>query len=86
MIVAAISVHLPNGLFATTNGIEVPLLYATSAFGLALVGYGPYSLDRVFGITSAWTPKVTWIVLAVGVVGGVVNLLIRQRRAAAGSA
>jgi putative oxidoreductase len=86
MIVAAISVHLPNGLFATTNGIEVPLLYATSAFGLALVGYGPYSLDRVFGITSAWTPKVTWIVLAVGVVGGIVNLLIRQRRAAAGSA
>src|SRR5213592_34002 len=31
MIVAAMSVHRPHGLFATTNGIEVPLLYATAA-------------------------------------------------------
>src|SRR4051812_9055176 len=29
MIVAAISVHWRNGVFAMSNGIEVPLLYAT---------------------------------------------------------
>jgi hypothetical protein len=28
MIVAAVSVHWANGLFATANGIELPLLYA----------------------------------------------------------
>src|SRR4249919_3319552 len=45
MIVAALSVHWPNGIFAASNGIEVPLLYATGALGLALVGPGPYSVD-----------------------------------------
>jgi putative oxidoreductase len=83
MLVAAISVHWANGLFATTNGIEVPLLYATGAFGLALAGFGPYSLDALLGITAAWTPRVTMIVLAVGIVGGAVNLLLRQRQAPA---
>src|SRR5579862_446792 len=31
MIVAAVSVHWHNGLFATANGIELPLLYGTMA-------------------------------------------------------
>src|ERR1019366_1730315 len=31
MIVAAISVHWQNGLFAMSNGIEMPLLYAAVA-------------------------------------------------------
>jgi putative oxidoreductase len=81
MLVAAVSVHWRNGLFATNNGIEVPLLYATGAFGLALAGPGPYSLDALFGTTSSWTPTLTWIVLAVGVVGGITNLLLRRRAA-----
>src|SRR5215218_8033419 len=45
MVVAAITVHWEHGLFAADNGIEVPLLYATAALGLALVGFGRYSLD-----------------------------------------
>lgn len=78
MIVAAISVHLKNGLFATKNGIEVPLLYATGAFGLALTGFGGYSLDALFGIRTAWTPGITWAVLTVGIVGGIANLVLRH--------
>ena len=81
MIVAAISVHWQNGLFAAGNGIEVPLLYATGALGFALAGFGPYSLDRLLGITATWTPALTLTVLAVGVAGGVMNLLIRRRPA-----
>src|SRR3954470_20699944 len=50
MIVAAVSVHWSHGLFATTNGIEVPLLYATGALTLALTGSGPYSLDAALGL------------------------------------
>src|SRR6187455_2606904 len=33
MIVAAMTVHWEHGLFAADNGVEVPLLYATAAFG-----------------------------------------------------
>jgi len=80
MVVAA-SVHWPNGLFMTSNGIELTLLYATSAFGLALVGPGPYSLDALLGIASAWTPDITWVVLAAGIIGGVANVAARRRPA-----
>ena len=79
MIVAAISVHWEHGLFAGNNGIEVPLLYATAAFGLAMAGFGPYSLDAWLGIASRWTATVTWIVLGVGIVGGFANLALRRR-------
>jgi putative oxidoreductase len=78
MIVAAISVHWKNGLFATANGIEVPLLYATAAVALAFTGPGPFSLDSALGIDHAWTPALKAVALALGVVGGAVNLLARR--------
>jgi putative oxidoreductase len=83
MVVAAVSVHWRNGLFAMTNGIEVPLLYATGALALALTGFGDYSLDHVLGLASRWPPAVTALVLVVGVLGGVVNLALRRRSPAA---
>src|SRR5882762_11866695 len=49
MIVAAVTVHWGHGVFATTNGIEMPLLYATAGVGLALIGFGPYSIDAGLG-------------------------------------
>ena len=78
MIVAAISVHWKNGLFATANGIEVPLLYATGALALALTGPGLFSLDALLGLESLWTPGIVWATIAIGVVGGVVNLGLRR--------
>jgi len=78
MLVAAISVHWKNGVFATQNGIEVPLLYATGAFGLAITGFGDYALDALLGIRAAWTPAITWAVLTVGIVGGLGNLVLRH--------
>jgi len=86
MIVAAVSVHWKNGLFAATNGIEVPLLYATGAVALAFTGYGPFSLDAVLGIEHAWTPALKVAALAVGALGGVVNLLARRSAAVAATA
>src|SRR5438128_1571 len=74
MIVAAISVHWGHGLFAATNGIEVPALYAAIALALALVGPGQFSLDAWLGIADLWTAKLTWLVLGLGIVGGIGNL------------
>src|SRR5882762_8534639 len=49
MIVAAVSVHW-HGVFATSNGIELPLLYATAGITFALTGPGRFSLDALLGI------------------------------------
>jgi putative oxidoreductase len=86
MIVAAITVHWKNGVFATQNGIELPLLYATGALAMALAGFGPFSLDALLGITTIWTPRVVTLVLAIGVAGGLANLVIRRSPAPPASA
>ena len=78
MIVAAFSVHWQNGLFATSNGIELTLVYAAGVTALALTGPGRYSLDALFDIASVWTPALTWSALGVGVLGGVANLAARR--------
>jgi len=77
MIVAAISVHWPN-VFAQSNGIEVPLLYGVTAAALSLSGFGAYSLDAALGLTSVWTPAISWVALAVGVLGALTNLGLRR--------
>jgi putative oxidoreductase len=78
MIVAAVSVHWNHGLFAATNGIEVPLLYATGALTLALTGPGAYSLDAVLGLDRLWSPGLEWTALGAGVLAAVVNLAARR--------
>jgi putative oxidoreductase len=79
MIVAAVTVHWQHGVFANANGIELPLLYASGALAIGLAGFGPFSLDALLGLTPLWTPKLVWATLAVGVIGGVANLMIRRR-------
>jgi putative oxidoreductase len=78
MLVASITVHIKNGFFATGNGIELPLLYAVGAIGVALTGPGAYSLDAALGNYRLSTPKVTWIFLALGLIGGIANLALRR--------
>ena len=77
MIVAAVTVHW-HGVFATSNGVEVPLLYATGAVGLALTGFGRFSLDALFGLGTLWTPAVIAGTLAAGIAGGIFNLFLRR--------
>jgi putative oxidoreductase len=78
MIVAAVSVHWSNGLFATSNGIEHPTVFAAGAFALALTGPGIFSLDAALGLESLWTPAIAWTAIGVGTLGGMANLKMRR--------
>ena len=78
MIVAVVSVHWGHGLFAATNGIEVPLLYAASAAALAFTGLGRYSLDALFGLSSMWTTANAGIALGLAAFGAIANLAARR--------
>ncbi len=78
MIVAAITVHWQNGFFMANNGIELTLLYAAGALGIALIGMGPFSLDAVLGLGKFWSPAVAWGMIGLGIVGGIANLAMRR--------
>jgi len=78
MIVAAVTAHWGKGLFATTGGIEVPLLYSAVAVALALTGPGLFSLDTVLGLETLWSPVFATVALAAGVIGAIGNLLARR--------
>jgi putative oxidoreductase len=78
MIVAAVSVHWKNGLWASAGGIELSLLYGTIAVALALTGFGAYSLDVALGLQPLYTPTLIIVALAIGLLGGVGNLLARR--------
>jgi putative oxidoreductase len=83
MIVAAVSVHLPGGLFAMTNGVEVPLLYALAGAALALIGPGAYSLDSLFGLAPDFTPAANALAVLAAILAATVNLALRKKSAPA---
>lgn len=78
LIVAAVSVHWQNGLFVTSNGIEHTVIFAASAFAMALLGPGLFSLDAALGLQSFWSSQIAWLAVAAAVAGGVMNLAARR--------
>jgi putative oxidoreductase len=52
MVVAAVSVHAPHGLWHTDGAYELPLLNGLIACGLAFTGAGAWSFDAAIG----WSP------------------------------
>jgi len=47
MVIATLTVHLPNGFPAGDNGFEIPLYYFLMLFALVVYGSGKYSLDHL---------------------------------------
>lgn len=78
MLVATITVHWKNGLFAADNGFELPLLVAGAATAIALIGPGRFSVDAALGLTPLWTQTVSWMAIGIGLLGGVANLALRH--------
>ncbi len=78
MIVAVFTVHWKNGVFAQSNGVEVPLLFGTAAAGLAFTGPGLLSLDAVLGLEPLWHTWIALVALGVGIFGGLGNLMTRR--------
>jgi len=66
-----------------SNGIELTVMYAAGALGLALTGFGAYSLDAWLGIAGRWPATFIWLALTAGIVGGFANLALRRRPAVA---
>jgi len=77
MIVAS-SMHWSKGLFVTSNGIEVPLLYAATAIGLAFTGFGSLALDAALGLPSLWSGAMVGTALALGTAAAIVVLVSRR--------
>jgi putative oxidoreductase len=77
MLVAAVSVHVAKGFFATGGGYEYTLVLGAAAAALAFTGPGAASLDHALGI--AWSGE-GWglAALAAGLVGGAVPLIARK--------
>ena len=78
MVVAALTVHWPQGFFAQNNGVELPLLYGVGAIVFALTGPGLWSLDALFGLSALSQPSIELGVLLAGLAGGIANVLARR--------
>ena len=78
MLVAILTVHWPHGFFASSNGVELPLLYLTAALPLAVAGPGWYSLDGLLGLPTHAPPTVAWAAIAVAVALALLNVALRR--------
>ncbi|EKF22758.1 doxX family protein [Mycolicibacterium hassiacum DSM 44199] len=84
MLVAAWTVHRPNGFFIVKEGWEYNLVLGASAVGIATIGAGRLSLDHLlFSGTAFYEYLHGWwgliISLGLGLAGGIGQLLIFYR-------
>jgi putative oxidoreductase len=82
MLVAAVSVHVPRGFFATSGGYEYNLILGVAGLSAAFTGPGAFSLDALAGIpmSGAFSGGVA---LLVGLAGALIQLGCRRRPLAA---
>src|SRR5262245_25362887 len=91
MLVAAWTVHRPNGFFIVKEGWEYNLVLAASAVGVATIGAGRCSLDDVlFRNTGLYDYLHGWwgllLSLVLGLAGGIGQLVIFWRPPSAAEA
>jgi putative oxidoreductase len=78
MLVAMLVVHWEHGFFASANGIELPLMFATGALLIASTGPGAYSIDAIAGLQWLWAPAVTWRLIGLSVLLALLTATLRR--------
>lgn len=78
MLVAALSVHVKHGFFASQNGFELPMLFGMGALTFAASGPGRVSLDRWLGLNALSHERFVLITLVVAIGLAVVVVLTRR--------
>src|SRR6266511_5578813 len=82
MLNAIYVIHWPKGFFNGNGGYEFNLLIASSAFSLAAIGPGRFSIDHTLG----WDDNISGVWWGVGVAGAAIlvsflTLTVGRRRA-----
>ena len=78
MIVAGASVHLKNGFFVSSGGVEVNVLYLALGAALAFTGPGAFSVDHALGLEWLSTPQNAVAAIVVAIVAAIGNLAARK--------
>jgi putative oxidoreductase len=78
MVAAIMSVHIEKGLWNSNGGLEFPLVMATAALAVAMVGPGSISLDEALDLTNGGVAEG----LGALVLGGGLAFLLEVRRRA----
>jgi putative oxidoreductase len=78
VMIVAMTQTWQNGFFALRNGIEVPLLYASAAVALSIIGPGRYSVDAAVGLVGWSSLTVDGIALVAAVLGAIASLALRR--------
>jgi len=78
MVVASVSVHGDNGLWATNGGYELPMTFGVVATALAFTGPGRFSVDNGLGLH---LDGFVWglVAIVLGCVGAAVQLSRRKK-------
>ena len=85
MLVAAVSAHLKNGLWAQNGGYELNLLFGAVAIGVAFTGPGVLSIDALLGSVPAglaWGLGAT-VVAVLGAIGQLAQRQVAETPASA---
>ncbi len=83
LLVAIAVAHLPKGWWNANGGVEYVAVIAASAFAVALIGAGAYSLDGLLGLTYATWLVPAWLgLMALGVIVALVSRMVSSEAAA----
>ena len=80
MLVAILTVHLPNGYFNANKGWELPAANIAAALAFDYSGFGKYSLDRVIDFPF-YSTQIRWVLIGAAIVLALLTYATRHRRA-----